>query len=403
MFSAHRFTSELPTERLCETAGELPILGKTLTEMQDWAVKLNGGSWATDGQAQLWIREDVYVSHQAIAVFVAAVHGKEGDYQWRAEGAAGNFAEEIAFCDQVPMLVWLSTAGEYDSERLSKAEVLEVDVKTYPIAMPAPQSDSGVQLVSLPLTDAVVIPMAHWSQTLWANLLGLVPYLWRELVGSNVVTMIWRLGLAMVMTLSKDPAKLIRQFVRRGKGCKIHPTAVVEGCILGDGVKIGANAVVRGSVLRDGVRVEELAIVEGSVLSAGAVVQRQAMVKYAVLDESASVAGVVQLGVLGVQSSVKRGGYLMDMNFAGPVQVLKNGDPLNAPLGLIGCGVGEGTTIGLGVAVAAGRWVPPNVKVIMNPDQMLRSTKLDGKCIQDDDSKQVVAVKQGKLRGLDVR
>ena len=159
----------------------------------------------------------------------------------------------------------------------------------------------GADFVSLPLTDAIVIPVGHWSQTLWGNLLSLGPYLWRELVGDNPLKMIFRLGMAMVLSFSTDPRKLIRRFVQKGKGCTIHPSAVVEGCLLGDYVTIGANAVVRGCVLRDGARVEELAIVEGSVLSEGAVVQRQGMVKYAVLSEDAAVAGVVQLGVLGTK------------------------------------------------------------------------------------------------------
>ena len=48
----------------------------------------------------------------------------------------------------------------------------------------------------------------------------------------------------------------------------------------------------------------------------------------------------------------------------------------DAPLGLIGCSVGADTTIGLGVAVATGRAVPANLKVVMHPDHMLRSVAL---------------------------
>ena len=66
------------------------------------------------------------------------------------------------------------------------------------------------------------------------------------------------------------------------------------------------------------------------------------MVKYAVLSEDAAVAGVVQLGLLGQNAAVKRGGYLMDMNFGGLVQVLQ-WKSKNAPLGLIGCSVGANT------------------------------------------------------------
>ena len=399
MFIAKRFSSTLPTESIKTTPQDLPILGKTLGELQDWAVKLNKGEWSKDGLAQLWIREDVYVSHQAIGLFIEAAQRSDTDVRWQAEGTAGGFVEEIAFGDDTPMMVWLTEPAEYDLNRLSSAEVLSIDVKTYPIQMPAPQG-VGADFISFPLTDAVVLPIGHWSQTLWGNLLALGPYLWRELVGDTPLKVVFRLGWAILRSFSKDPRKLMRRFVQQGKECKIHPSAVVEGCILGDYVTIGANAVVRGSLLRDGSRVEELAIVEGAILSERAVVQRQAMVKYSVLCEGAAAAGVSQLSVLGENASLKRGGYLMDMNFSGPVQVLHNGQAKPSPLGLIGCSVGENTTIGLGVAVAAGRAVPADMKVVMHPDNMLRSVKIDSP--EPPSSSNLVCVEEGKLRRLNV-
>lgn len=397
MFTAHRFPNPLPVESIVKEVSEIPILGKTLGESQDWAVKLNGGDWSTDGVAQLWIREDVHVSQQAIELFLEACRGSDKDVQWRAEGAAGGFVLEIGFDDDTPMMVWLVEPDELDLDRLNRAEILLIDVNPYSLPVPAPQGIDK-DLVSLPISFAIVIPVGHWSQTLWGNLLCLAPYLFRELVMDNIVKAIFRLGMAMVLSLSIDPKKLFFRIVQKGKDCNIHPSAVVEGCWLGDSVTIGANAVVRGCILRDNARVEELAVVEGAVLSERAVVQRQAMVKYAVLSEGAAVAGVVQLGVLGQNAAVKRGGYLMDMNFGGLVQVQHNGVLKNAPLGLIGCSVGKDTIIGLGVAVAAGRAVPSGLKVVMHPDQMLRSVVL--KEDRTDEESLLVCVEKGRLRGL---
>ena len=70
MFIAHRFPNPLPNESIVTEVSSVPILGKTLGELQDWAVKLNGGNWSSDGVAQLWIREDVHVSHQAVGLFL---------------------------------------------------------------------------------------------------------------------------------------------------------------------------------------------------------------------------------------------------------------------------------------------------------------------------------------------
>ena len=46
MFIAHRFPNPLPDESIVTEASSVPILGKTLGELQDWAVKLNGGKWS---------------------------------------------------------------------------------------------------------------------------------------------------------------------------------------------------------------------------------------------------------------------------------------------------------------------------------------------------------------------
>ena len=73
MFVANRFSHTQPSEALSEIPNELPILGKSLEEMQDWAIKLNGGEWSKDGSAQLWIRSDAYVSHQAVGLFCASL------------------------------------------------------------------------------------------------------------------------------------------------------------------------------------------------------------------------------------------------------------------------------------------------------------------------------------------
>jgi len=81
---------------------------------------------------------------------------------------------------------------------------------------------------------------------------------------------------------------------------------------------------------------------------------------------------VVQMGVLGEGSTVKRGGYLMDMNFSDGAKISWNGDMKTAPLGLIGCCLGEETIVGLGVQVAAGRWIPSNRQIVSDPSAILQ-------------------------------
>ncbi len=201
-------------------------------------------------------------------------------------------------------------------------------------------------------------------QLLWANLLGLTPYLWRTLAGRSFIQVIGRVGWAVIRACSIDPRRVLTKMGRKGSGCFIHPTAVVEGCWLGDGVEIGAGAVVRASVLGDGSTVEDLALVDCSVLGLGARVQRQAMVKYSLLSATSAVGGLMQLGVLDRNAALKRTGVLMDMSFGQGVQVDNGDSRVSAPLGMAGVCVGEGSVVGAGVQVAAGRSLPPDLRVV---------------------------------------
>jgi len=70
--------------------------------------------------------------------------------------------------------------------------------------------------------------------------------------------------------ISKPFTKLtsigLKAMNQKGKNCRIHPSAVVEGCVLGDDVTVGANAVLRMSVIGSGTFIGDTAVVSFSVL-----------------------------------------------------------------------------------------------------------------------------------------
>ena len=61
---------------------------------------------------------------------------------------------------------------------------------------------------------------------------------------------------------------------------------------------------------------------------------------------------------------IKRGSYLMDMSLAEGEFILYNGRKFGVPLGLGGCAIGTRSTLGCGVRVAAGRFVPAFAQVV---------------------------------------
>jgi carbonic anhydrase/acetyltransferase-like protein (isoleucine patch superfamily) len=267
--------------------------------------------------------------------------------------------------------LWLARLGERPDEtaaaRWARAEA--VALATFDAAE---RDLPGMTLPGGPLrvADAWILPVGHWTQLLWANLLGLGPFLWEQLVGQGAGAPL-RLAWAALRAGSTAPADVAARLNRLGKGASIHRNATVEGCLLGPGVHVGAGAVVRGAVLGADAVVEELALVEGAVIGRGARVQRLAMAKFSVIEESASFAGIMQLGVVGRGAVVKHGATLMDMAFGQAVRV-RVGDSLQAaPHGLCGVCVGDGATLASGVRVAPGRAIPPGLEILGDPSQVL--------------------------------
>ncbi len=371
---AWRFPAPAPGG-LAGAPGEVPWLSLPLAEQQERALLEFGVAMAEPGEGRqtrgyVLLREDAAVAPVAVQDLLAAAGGE--DFVWRTGGRSGGLAEEIALGDDGPLLVYLAPGGEITPERIAAAPVREFDPQERMLELPLPRSQFGIDLLELPLTERLVLPTGHWNQLLWANLLGMPSFLWRTLAGRNFVEIGWRALWAALRARSVSPLRIGAQLGRRGKGCRIHPSAVVEGCWLGEGVEIGANAVVRGCVLGDGAAIEDLAMVEFSVMAPASRVQRQGMLKFSVLRQRAALAGVMQLGVLDRGAAVKRGAYLMDMAFGQQVKLQVGDRLLPAPLGMAGVCVGADTLIGVGVKVAGGRYLPPNLQITADADVLVR-------------------------------
>ena len=351
-------------------AGSRTWLGRSIAERVEWAFLEAGIAFIGDGipddaLGRFMVREDVVITRDAIEAFAALV-GNE-DLSFQPEGRLANFIADLSFGDDGPWLVYLAPGGPVTTERLQQAKPVAVDPKERMLSFPLSEEHHGASAVELPISDRLVMPTWHWLQLVWANLLGLGPFLWRGLMGRNIIEVLFRGVFAVIRAGSLKPQKIGAKLGRRGKRCRIHPTAVVEGCWLEDDVEIGANAVVRGCVVGHGVIIEDLAMVEFSILDAGARVQRQAMVKFSTLGRGAAVGGLMQLGTLDRYAALKRTAVLMDVSFGQGVSVVVDDGREPAPLAMAGCCVGERSTVGAGVQVAAGRSVPSGVTVVAGP------------------------------------
>jgi len=148
-------------------------------------------------------------------------------------------------------------------ESLSPIQI-EAEQKAFPIE-PGDIMPASVDIQFTPAySDALLFHVTHWSHLWLLNLLALGEELLRAFTSNKFM-----LFLRALSAFSFNKHKIASRFVIKGKGCDIHPSAIVQGCVLGDRVKIGPQCIVQGCILGDDVKLSEQSILLGSVFGKG--------------------------------------------------------------------------------------------------------------------------------------
>lgn len=247
-----------------------------------------------------------------------------------------------------------------------------------PVEVAIDLDEEPVDLGSLPyvsdqsmpfgLPRDVVMTMHHWVHILWANLF----------VGAVDMrnTPKWRLltkgAWAALRAFSLNKWKVMGKFNTIGKGCDIHPTAVVEASTLGDGVVVGPFARVIASNLGDGAQVWPYGLVEVCTMGPRSVVTEHSTLRFSVLYPEAVVGQyLMQMCVLGEKVLTTGAGFTMDLNFDRSVRVPLDGALHDTGSPFLGAAFGHRSRIGTGFWLASGRMVPNDYFLIRHPDQVL--------------------------------
>ena len=260
---------------------------------------------------------------------------------------------------------------------LSRLPPLVVDLGLRTHTGPAPHALLGHVARPIRVGPAMVHGIHHWSHLGRVNQLALAAIaeqVGADLAAAGPLQKLWALLRTLGRAGSLSPARIAASLTTAGKDCRIHPTAVVEMCALGDGVEIGAHAVLRGATLGDGARVDEHATVIGSTLGARAHVGRYAMITWCTLFSGASVSSGsgFQFSVFGPDCYVAMGATALDLSFGGPVRVEQDGDAVDSGHHLLGVAVGARAVVGQGVRLNHGVSVPPGLVLVRSTDDLYR-------------------------------
>ena len=258
---------------------------------------------------------------------------------------------------------------------------LDLGLRTH-TATPPPAVLSHIQR-PLRLGPAMVHGIHHWTHLGRVNQLALAAIAEQigvDLQQASLLRKIWAGVRTVARAGSLDPVRIAASLSTVGKGCQVHPTAVVEMSALADNVEVGAYAVLRGTTVGEGARIEEHATVIGSTLGAGARVGRYGMITWCTLFSGASVSSGsgFQFSVFGPNSFVAMGATALDISFGRPVQVLHEGQMVDSGHHMLGVAVGARAVVGQGVRLQHGATVPAGMMLVRDGADLYRGGEVAG-------------------------
>lgn len=229
---------------------------------------------------------------------------------------------------------------------------------------------------------AMVHGLHHWTHVLRVNLLALAARAeeakadwehgswWRRM--RMAAPVVWR-------ARGLSPARIAAALGPRGRNVRIHPTAVIEACDIGDDVQIGPFCCLRGAVIGRGARIDAYAQVAVSVIGEGARVATGAMINLCVLFPGAFVSegGGYQMCVFGRDSFVAKTATMLDLSFGRTIRVDGEGGRVDTEGFFLGGAIGHRARVGAGVRIGYGVMVPNDVLLVAPAHDLLRRVPPD--------------------------
>ncbi len=239
---------------------------------------------------------------------------------------------------------------------------VDPDEQLFTLKLPKVFGGDGETAIALPRHP--VITLHHWVHILWANQAAGSLEVRRVPRWRGVLRVLW----AVIRARSLNRWRVLGKLNTIGRGCDIHPTAIIEGSTLGDNVTVGPLARVLFSRVGDGANILHGAHVEASTIGPGASVAQLSGVRLCVLYADAfSGQTLVQASVLGRGVVTTQASYAIDLNFDRNIRVPLDGALHDAGTRFLGSAFGHGARIGTGVWLASGRAIPNGAFVMRDP------------------------------------
>ena len=384
-----------------DDVSEARFVHETLAETQDRVLKRFGITPVridNPGQIEetpcLFTLDRVYFSERALRMFLRQLKKKSGDFAAVLEHTAStrynlpisdavierdDEGRQIVVYDLYALQNKPPFGGkpeEFRDELRRRCQRLEIPKRERVIEIKNPTPGKGVRYSEFPITSTVINHIHSWVNILRLNHLAL-GITWMETIRANKG---WALGRVLAsFPFGKGRRwRILKKFIRMGKDCDIHPTAYLEGCILGDRVKVGAGAAIRFSFVGNDSVISDRAVLLNSVFGEGCFAMEKLFMVNCFAYPGGTIGNTrIQASLFGNNVYTMPWTALLDAKFRGDVTVAHQGGMASVGSPFLGGCLGHDVVVTGKTLIHPGRAVPNGSIILMHPDECIATVRPD--------------------------
>jgi acetyltransferase-like isoleucine patch superfamily enzyme len=308
----------------------------------------------------LVVQDDLVVSSRLLRTFISAIPDRRCSYQCEIDTTRFTFTwvSEVDGVSAYRTLPLYYVGDDNDAQ----AEPLRMTPCTlYELAQELPMRVDQITDMRAYVVDYYGIQLEHWFDLLTASSLYCREYVAELLRPFHRILPHWLMTHVTSWSWFRERQNSI------GKRTRIHPTAILEGCVVGDDVVIGPFAYLRCSVIGNRAVIREKSTLTAAFVGEGAFVMGCDVANSYVGPETAIFAPALYNVVFGERGLLGGAGGFADF-LVGSGTIVANiaGEKVPSNLPFLGSAVGDDCFVGTNMIFAPGQTIPDGTKVFDN-------------------------------------
>jgi carbonic anhydrase/acetyltransferase-like protein (isoleucine patch superfamily) len=308
----------------------------------------------------LVVQDDLVVSSRLLRTFISAIPDRRCSYQCEIDTTRFTFTwvSEVDGVSAYRTLPLYYVGDDDDAQ----AEPLRMTPCTlYELAQELPTRVDQITDMRAYVVDYYGIQLEHWFDLLTASSLYCREYVAELLRPFHRILPHWLMTHVTSWSWFRERQNSI------GKRTRIHPTAILEGCVVGDDVVIGPFAYLRCSVIGNRAVIREKSTLTAAFVGEGAFVMGGDVANSYVGPETAIFAPALYNVVFGERGLLGGAGGFADF-LVGSGTIVANiaGEKVPSNLPFLGSAVGDDCFVGTNMIFAPGQTIPDGTKVFDN-------------------------------------